>query len=66
MSFQMTFPDAKMRHCGRIGKGGLAMPCRSKTPAGAREAGFLMPTVTVYRLCAARERRPGLRRPTAK
>ncbi|HEY4403851.1 MAG TPA: hypothetical protein VGN55_04280 [Xanthobacteraceae bacterium] len=43
----MTFPDAKMRHCDHIGKGALAMPCRSRTYDAA---GFRMPTVTVYRL----------------
>src|SRR5450755_3915940 len=62
----MTFPDAKMRHCDRIGKGGLAMTCATRRRTDAHEAGFRMPTVTVYRPCADCERRPSFRRPTIK
>jgi len=40
----MTFPDAKMRYCDRIGKGGPAMRRRSKMLRRSHAAGFRIPT----------------------
>jgi len=54
-SLQVTFPGAKMRHCGHIGKG---------TPAV--KATFRTRTQTVYRSRADRDHQPGIRRANRK